>query len=146
MWRTFSVFSSTTNSLMLVASIPISAQAALGSPIRRALKAGSIQATSDKLGAVGRRPGFLVFDLRLNILIGDKALFKQKVTDRINSFGVVAQFVLRMIVTMILGRFRCVVTIAHRILLTPRASANVRRYRQESCPWNLRSLAKHRID
>jgi hypothetical protein len=43
MWRTFSVFSKTTKSLMLAASIAISAQAVLGSPTRRALKAGSTQ-------------------------------------------------------------------------------------------------------
>jgi hypothetical protein len=49
MWRTFSVFSRTTNSLIAVASMPSSSQAALGSAMKRALKTGSTHARAMSL-------------------------------------------------------------------------------------------------
>ena len=100
MWRTFSVFSKTTNSLIAVASMPISAQAAFGSAMKRALKRRIDPRAGDQLGAVRRRARFLIVDLALNIFLGDHALFDQQIANRVDPFGMMTQFVLRMLVTM----------------------------------------------
>ena len=77
MWRTFSVFSKTTNSLIAVASIADLGAGRFRIGDQTRFERGVDPGARDDLRAVGRCARFLILDLALNILFSDHTFLNQ---------------------------------------------------------------------
>src|SRR5262249_17722979 len=75
---------------------------------------------SNEFRAIGRRACLLVFNLALNVLISDYALFEQQIPNRIDAFRIETKLMLRVLVTMTLRRLGWLMIIAHGATLLVR--------------------------
>ena len=71
--------------------------------MKRALNAASIQALAINFAPLAGVRAFLVFDLALNVFLGDDALVDQQFAHGINPFGVVTQFMLGVVMSVVVA-------------------------------------------